>query len=93
MTVNAWSNVKCVVCGCTPVVKATQMRRVSQMTLCAATVCVYLDTCSVYSDMYNTSSAAIAVVCFVLLNCDCCSYLCYERTVIKGPCQWLPVVE
>ena len=85
MTANAWSNVKCVVCGCTPVVKATQMLRVFQMTLRAAAVCVYLDTGSVYSNVYDIKSVAIAVVCFVLWNCDCCSSLCNECPVMKVP--------
>ena len=43
--VSAWLSAKYVVCGYTPVAKVFQMLALSQTTLYAATVHMYLDCC------------------------------------------------
>lgn len=83
MMVSAWSSAKCVVCGCTPAAKVFQMLDLSQTTLYAASVCMYLDCGYLLFVQYFKLVHGINLVAVVERNrifrnaCDSCnSRLC-----------------
>ena len=81
--VSAWLSVKYVVCGCTPAAKVFQTLDLSQTTLYAASVRMYLDCCYLLFVQYFVHGfnlvAVVVVRNRILRNpCDSCNFILCE---------------